>query len=491
MDDEVADPKGLSRLSWKHLAGKRKEIQHKKAQPRAKKRRKMKFDTITEDWGNGIGEDMDKFEEQETARWKFLKDGETDKKAGTQTRQSTLRVWTGVELQCRELLNLIIDDCVTKEIFMSSLKEYLVVAWIANQEPLDVPDVITQGPLVQAAVASGGEEETGPEGWKRDEPEEVRRARTTGGTDHPTSQVEKENLPEGPKTNQDIRKMFRAKAWKNDISEIKALEMEERFVRKKRQELSWKAKKDHHSYLRWAKEWLMDGAVPSAVHLGSQYITNIVQELLCDMVDGLDENTRLIDDQLEIKADCDFEMDRSSKRIKLDSGLAMDGVMECGMSSCVDVIGKNTLTLGLDMDQGLATGGDGSKQLAIHYKQKKVWGRKSNGLYGWKAVQGPQKSGNPKENKHTLRSPKPSPKATKSVKQTAVLQNWLLTPNIVLGGGEVRGEVEGGLQSQKVGKSSEISAKSELSLTTNYTKTFGGKIPVRTAENPPKNYLDQ
>ena len=105
-------------------------------------------------------------------------------------------------------------------------------------------------------------------------------------------------------------------------------------------------------------------------------------------------------------------------------------------------------------------------------------------------MQGPQTSGNPKENKHTLRSPKPSPKATKSVKQTAVLQNWLLTPNIVLGGGEVRGEVEGGLQSQKVRKSSEISAKSELSLTTNYTQTFGGKIPVRTAENPPKNYLD-
>ena len=96
------------------------------------------------------------------------------------------------------------------------------------------------------------------------------------------------------------------------------------------------------------------------------------------------------------------------------------------MSSCVDVIGKNTLTLGLDMDQGLATGGDGSKQLAIHYKKKKVWGRKPNGLYGWKAVQGPKTSGNPKENKHTLRSPKPSPKATKSGKQYTVLQTWLL-----------------------------------------------------------------
>ena len=130
---------------------------------------------------------MDKFEEQETARWKFLKDGETDKKAGTQTRQSTLRVWTGAELHCRKLLNLIVDDCVTKAIFMSSLKEDLVVAWIASQAPLDVttltsgtllgvvPDVKTQGQLVQAEVASEGKEGTGPEGWKRDEPEEVRR----------------------------------------------------------------------------------------------------------------------------------------------------------------------------------------------------------------------------------------------------------------------------------------------------------------------------
>jgi hypothetical protein len=68
-------------------------------------------------------------------------------------------------------------------------------------------------------------------------------------------------------------------------------------------------------------------------------------------------------------------------------------------------------------------------------KRKIVWGRKPNGLYGWKVVQGPQTSGNPKENKHTLTSPKPSQKATKSFKQTSVLKKWLLTPNIVVGVG--------------------------------------------------------
>ena len=62
--------------------------------------------------------------------------------------------------------------------------------------------------------------------------------------------------------------------------------------------------------------------------------------------------------------------------------------IECDMSSCVDIMEKNTFTLVLDMDQGLASGGDGSKQLAIH-KKKKDWGRKPNGLYGWKVVQGP------------------------------------------------------------------------------------------------------
>ena len=72
------------------------------------------------------------------------------------------------------------------------------------------------------------------------------------------------------KKNQDIRMMFRAKEWKNDITERKALETAARFARKKRQELSWKAKKDHHSYLRWAKKWLRNTAVPEVVQVGSQ-----------------------------------------------------------------------------------------------------------------------------------------------------------------------------------------------------------------------------
>ena len=53
------------------------------------------------------------------------------------------------------------------------------------------------GPILDQVVLEGKEpgdhpdcqeKETDPEGWKRDEPEEVRRARTTGGTFHLTSQ---------------------------------------------------------------------------------------------------------------------------------------------------------------------------------------------------------------------------------------------------------------------------------------------------------------
>jgi hypothetical protein len=36
-----------------------------------------------------------------------------------------------------------------------------------------------------------------PEGWRRDEPEEVRRALTTSGTLHLASQEVKETTPEG------------------------------------------------------------------------------------------------------------------------------------------------------------------------------------------------------------------------------------------------------------------------------------------------------
>ena len=52
---------------------------------------------------------------------------------------------------------------------------------------------LPRGPGNQRDVSTSSKEhETGPEGWKRDEPEEVRRARTTGGTHHHKSQEVKE-----------------------------------------------------------------------------------------------------------------------------------------------------------------------------------------------------------------------------------------------------------------------------------------------------------
>ena len=63
------------------------------------------------------------------------------------------------------------------------------------------------------------DEDVSPEGSKGDEPEEVRRARTIGGTLHLTSQVVKETLPEGrmpegDQESQDEEKKVSPEGWK-------------------------------------------------------------------------------------------------------------------------------------------------------------------------------------------------------------------------------------------------------------------------------------
>ena len=53
------------------------------------------------------------------------------------------------------------------------------------------------------------EKEASPDGWKWDEPEAVRHARTTGGTLHQTSHVVKKTIPTG-RSNQKITELFRS-----------------------------------------------------------------------------------------------------------------------------------------------------------------------------------------------------------------------------------------------------------------------------------------
>ena len=73
--EDVAEPRGLNRLSQTPTGGKRKETQHKDNQPRTKRRKKMKYETLEDDWGMGAGEDLERLESENSARKKFLMDG--------------------------------------------------------------------------------------------------------------------------------------------------------------------------------------------------------------------------------------------------------------------------------------------------------------------------------------------------------------------------------------------------------------------------------
>jgi hypothetical protein len=95
------------------------------------------------------------------------------------------------------------------------------------------------------------DKEVSPEGWKGDEPEEVRRAHITGGTEHLTSQVMKETIQTGMKIKK-IPDLFRSQERKNLYRDMDGLRREERMEMKKRLEYTWKENKTHYDHLRWA-----------------------------------------------------------------------------------------------------------------------------------------------------------------------------------------------------------------------------------------------
>ena len=89
------------------------------------------------------------------------------------------------------------------------MKRRMEISWKGKKTHYDhliwAKELLT-GPILEQVLLEGNEPERIPEcqeedvnleGGKGNEPEEVRRARTTGGTLHLTSQVVKEILPEG------------------------------------------------------------------------------------------------------------------------------------------------------------------------------------------------------------------------------------------------------------------------------------------------------
>ena len=121
--DEVADPRGLNMLNQVPTGGKRKENQHRDNQPRTQKRKKMKYETLEEDWGNGAGDDLERIELEESARRSFLQDGQVDRKAGSNSRQTTIRIWKREELMCRKIVENLIEGTAKRSNFMYSWKK--------------------------------------------------------------------------------------------------------------------------------------------------------------------------------------------------------------------------------------------------------------------------------------------------------------------------------------------------------------------------------
>ena len=91
MEDSYQEPKGLGRLDRVWTGETRKENQHKDSQHQGKKRRKLKFPTLSEDWG--LEGDLQRLEEEESRKKAFLQEGISVMISGKTSLQLTIRKW--------------------------------------------------------------------------------------------------------------------------------------------------------------------------------------------------------------------------------------------------------------------------------------------------------------------------------------------------------------------------------------------------------------
>ena len=111
----------LNMLNQVPTGVKRKDYQHKDNQPRTKKRRKMRYEPLEEDWGMGARDDLERLELEDSARRKFLMDEKMDKMTGSNSRQTTIRVWTIEETMYRKIVEHLVEGTVKKSTFTTSL----------------------------------------------------------------------------------------------------------------------------------------------------------------------------------------------------------------------------------------------------------------------------------------------------------------------------------------------------------------------------------
>ena len=92
----------------------------------------MRYEPLEEDWGMGAGDDLERLEIADSARRKFLMDGNMDKMTNSNSRQTTIRVWTLEVTMCRRTLENLVEGTVRKSTFMTSLQEDLKIAWVSR-----------------------------------------------------------------------------------------------------------------------------------------------------------------------------------------------------------------------------------------------------------------------------------------------------------------------------------------------------------------------
>jgi hypothetical protein len=293
-DEETPEPRGLTGLTggWKTGEKRSQERQDVHQQPR-RKRRKLKFDILDDDWGcMATGEDLDRIEEKETARSSFLMAGDTNNKSGKVGKQTTIRNWSISELAARSIILEIACQSERTGRFMSSLLEGLQAAIKVRLEAKH-QNICT---LAKDDISTGGLEVVAV-----DELEEVRRARATSSTIHQTSKEEKEppSGPEGrkniPEKMNTINSMFAKQNLVADNQHQANLLREERLESKRRMELKWKDKKRHNQLRTWARDWLVEMIVEPAEDLGRVIVTNRMDEILEDLtmsaIKRSDQNT--------------------------------------------------------------------------------------------------------------------------------------------------------------------------------------------------------
>ena len=271
----MAEPRGLNFMSRSLTGVKRKDVKRKEYQPKSKRRRKLEYEVIDEDWGLAIGEDMSRIEKEAERRNQFLKAGDMmDKKVGTNIKQSTLKTWSRNELFCREIANSLMKTSSSRAVFMSSLLEHLQEASLtsiisevtegqSNRSPTDNPEKEDsrgqdEHPVMKLAITVSKEP---PEGWK----------------------------PQGRKMLRTVKELFQAQDLQKRLKDEEELEKEERLERRKRLERGWKEKRNHYQKIRWASEWLEKVAIEQSVTTGHSLVRGRMTSLVMDLVDEVVE----------------------------------------------------------------------------------------------------------------------------------------------------------------------------------------------------------